>query len=263
MQFAPPLTPQLSFFRRNPALRTGLALAILLAMATLAPCRAQVQTSDSVSEPAEAPRAAPARTPPALLEKAPLRAEPASRPLVATKPEWKELTLAQQSALQPLAAIWNPLSESHKRKWLAISSNFDKLPRAEQGKLQERMTEWVTLSPVQRNQARLNFAKTTELSPAEKQAKWEAYQALSAEEKKKLAERAPKAPAGAATTVKTVPKAKLLGASAPAGAASAPPSTATTPIERPKPVAKIPSLREAPAATFRHVDRNTLLPQQP
>jgi hypothetical protein len=185
---------------------------------------------------------------------------------VATKPEWKELSLAQQSALQPLAAIWNPLSESHKRKWLAISSNFDKLPRAEQGKLQERMTEWVTLSPVQRNQARLNFAKTTELSPAEKQAKWEAYQALSAEEKRKLAERAPKPPAGAATTVKTVPKAKLLSpaATSPAGAASAPANpAASAPIERPKPVAKIPSLREAPPATFRNVDRNTLLPQQP
>ncbi|MDB5847195.1 MAG: hypothetical protein JWP29_947 [Rhodoferax sp.] len=179
------------------------------------------------------------------------RAEPASRPVVATKPEWKDLSGGQQHALKPLATIWNPLSESHKRKWLAISVNFEKLPAAEQVKLQERMTEWASLSAVQRNQARLNFARTTELSPTEKQAKWQAYQALSAEEKQKLAERAPKPPAGAATTVKTVPKAKQANL---ANAAQEPPKAAP---------AKIPALREMPATTFRHVDRNTLLPQQP
>jgi len=75
------------------------------------------------------------------------------------------------------------------------------------------MNEWVTLSPEQRAQARLNFAKTTELSrelsPEEKQAKWQAYQALGAEEKARLAAKAAPKPAGAATAVRPVAPQKL------------------------------------------------------
>ncbi len=75
------------------------------------------------------------------------------------------------------------------------------------------MNEWVTLSPQQRAQARLNFAKTKELSkqltPEEKKAKWESYQALSPEEKQKLAAKASPKPTGAATAVKPVAPQKL------------------------------------------------------
>jgi hypothetical protein len=79
---------------------------------------------------------------------------------------------------------------------------------AEQAKLHSRMTEWVALSPQQRTQARLNFGQTQQLSPDDKRAKWEAYQALPPEEKKKLAARAAKPPATAAA-VKPVPTDKL------------------------------------------------------
>ena len=48
------------------------------------------------------------------------------------------------------------------------------------------MTEWVALSPNQRSEARLNFAEARKLPPEEKKAKWQAYQALSAEERQKL-----------------------------------------------------------------------------
>lgn len=76
-----------------------------------------------------------------------------------------------------------------------------------------RMSEWVALSPQQRAEARLNFAKTRELSkqltPEEKKAKWQAYQALSPEEKQKLAAKASSKPAGAATAVKPVARQKL------------------------------------------------------
>lgn len=78
--------------------------------------------------------------------------------------------------------------------------------------MHSRMNEWVTMSPQDRATARLNFAKTKELSkqftPDEKKAKWETYQALSPEEKAKLAANSPK-PAGAATAVKPVPAQKL------------------------------------------------------
>ena len=79
--------------------------------------------------------------------------------------------------------------------------------------MHSRMNEWVAMSPQQRAAARLNFAKTKELSkelsPVEKKAKWESYQALSPEEKLKLAATASPRPTGAATAVKPVEPQKL------------------------------------------------------
>jgi hypothetical protein len=131
-----------------------------------------------------------------------------------SKPTWAELTPMQQQALAPLASSWNTtISEPQKRKWLEISKNYPSLSPEGQANLHSRMNEWVTLSPQQRAQARLNFARTKELSkqltPEEKKAKWETYQALSPEEKQKLAAKASPKPAGAATAVKPVAPQKL------------------------------------------------------
>jgi hypothetical protein len=103
-----------------------------------------------------------------------------------TKPLWAEIKVDQQNALLPLQYEWTKLSEVQKRKWLEISKNFGKLQPEEQAKLHSRMKEWVALSPQQRAQARLNFSTAKTLAPEEKQKRWEAYQALSAEEKQKL-----------------------------------------------------------------------------
>lgn len=159
-----------------------------------------------------------------------------------TRPHWSELTAPQQQALAPLAAVWPAISEAQKRKWLVISQSFAALPAPEQGKLHSRMTEWVALSPAQRTQARLNFAETKQLSPDDKKAKWEAYQALPSEEKRKLAAgaaSAAKSPATAAA-VKPVPSQKL--ATVPRVGDSKPPRIAAAPNQ---------------------VDHNTLLPQVP
>lgn len=111
-----------------------------------------------------------------------------------TRPTWRELNPAQQQALSPLATHWDRLSEERKRKWLVISKNFSSLSPAEQVKLHRRMSEWVTLSQQQRNQARQNFSEIKKLSPEQKASEWEAYQALSADEKRKLATQAPSQP---------------------------------------------------------------------
>ena len=133
--------------------------------------------------------------------------------LVVSKPVWAELTVQQQIALRPLAPGWDTISEAQKRKWLEISKGYPSLTPEGQSILHSRMTEWVGLSAQQRAQARLNFAKTKELSneltPEEKQAKWQSYQTLSAEEKQKLAARATPKPTGAATAVKPVAPQKL------------------------------------------------------
>ncbi len=130
-----------------------------------------------------------------------------------SRPDWTELPTRQQEILRPLASSWISLSEGHKRKWLQMAKSYPALSAEEQAKMQGRMQEWVALSPQQRAQARLNFAKTNELSkeltPEEKQAKWQAYQSLSDDEKRKLAAKAPPKPLGAAPAAKPVAPQKL------------------------------------------------------
>lgn len=135
------------------------------------------------------------------------------KPVAVSKPSWAELTPLQQQALKPLTLSWSTISEAQKRKWLEVSKNYPTLSPADQGTLHSRMNEWVALSPQQRAEARLNFGKTKELStqltPDEKKAKWQTYQALSAEEKQQLASKATPRPAGAAPAIKPVAPQKL------------------------------------------------------
>jgi hypothetical protein len=142
-----------------------------------------------------------------------------------SRPAWRDLSTAQQQALNPLASTWDGLSENHKRKWLALSRNHAKLSPADQAVQHSRMKEWATLSQQQRAQARFNFAEVKQLPADERKAKWEAYQALSPEEKRKLAERAPAKPPGVAPTIKPVPARKLAPVRTPA-----PKSDATAPL---------------------------------
>ena len=126
-----------------------------------------------------------------------------------TSPRWSELSEAQQKALLPLQTLWPTLDVNRKRKWLAIAQNFSDMSESSQILAQERMREWAALSPLQRSQARLNFAQAKQLSPDEKLAKWEAYQALNEEEKQKLPSSRLPATKGAALAVKPISPAKL------------------------------------------------------
>lgn len=175
--------------------------------------------------PTTAPAAPPASVAKPTAPKAPVVKNGITRPL------WTELTSTQQQALKPLAATWNTISEPQKRKWLALSQNYATLPPAEQARLHERAAEWVALSHQERSQARLNFAQTKELTAAEKQAKWEAYQALSSDEKKKLAESASTRLPGAATAVKPVPRQKLTALPEPSKNVKPTPKIAAAPYQ--------------------------------
>lgn len=175
---------------------SGAALLSLVMSGLLAPVQAQTQPA----------------TPAAL----PAASAPASKVVVAqsfSSPGWTELSPVERDILKPLATSWNALNQGHKRKWLQMAKSYPTLSTEEQVKMQGRMKEWVALSPQQRAQARLNFAKTKELSkeltPEEKKAKWQAYQALSDEEKRKLAAKAPPKPVGAAAAPKPVAPQKL------------------------------------------------------
>lgn len=123
---------------------------------------------------------------------------------------WSSLSNAQRLALKPLASSWVDLGEAQQRKWIALSRNFSRLPATEQHKLQQRMLEWVGLSAAERSLARLNYAETERLASDNKQARWEAYQALSEDERRKLAEQAPRRPlAGGATALRPIPRQRL------------------------------------------------------
>ena len=163
--------------------------------------REQVPTEPMVVAP-------PAPVAPKAITVAPPK--PLSAAALAARPAWTELTPSQQRALGPLAGRWTEISEQQRRKWITLSQNFHKLPAPEQEKLHSRMTDWAAMSVQQRNQARLNFAETNKLAPDDKKAQWEAYQALSEEEKQKLAAGATKKPAGAAIAIKPVAPQKMV-----------------------------------------------------
>lgn len=100
---------------------------------------------------------------------------------------WSALTESQKSALAPLESVWTNISPVKKQKWLDISVGYHLLSPEGQSTLHFRMKEWASLTKKQRDLARQNFAQAKKLSPDDKQNKWVAYQALSPEEKQKLA----------------------------------------------------------------------------
>lgn len=191
-----------------------------------------------------------AQTPPAVAAVKPVPGASVRAPAPGnTVTNWRELTPPQQQALRPLAANWGTLSEPHKQKWIALSQNFSSMPPPEQARLHSRMADWAALSPAQRSRARLNFAKAKTISPEERKAQWQAYQALSPEERRKLASGANARPVGAATAVQPVPPQKL----------------APIPRSKPEKSGGIPDRKRQPTIppVGNRVDKNTLLPQQP
>ncbi|KRD13896.1 hypothetical protein ASE39_17875 [Acidovorax sp. Root267] len=171
-------------------------------------------------------------------------------PQVETGPGWETLTTPQKMALYPLAERWALISEAQKRRWLALAANFSLLPEEEQAKFHDRMTDWASLSAQQRNQARLNYAVTNRLARDDKRAQWEAYQALSDEEKRALAARAAPKPKGAATALQPVSPKKLAQVPAATQAnPSRPNAPKIPPLDHSAPRVAAPVTPAAPPAT--------------
>lgn len=130
-------------------------------------------------------------------------------PVSEAAPVWANLGPQQQSALAPLKRLWPSINEAQKRKWLAVSRNYHELPEQEQQKMHERMREWVHLGPRERALARLEYARAQTLSVDERRMRWQAYQALSKDERKQLADQSPRQVKGAAIAVRPVPADKI------------------------------------------------------
>ncbi len=158
---------------------------------------------------------------------------------IAAPQTWASLGKQEKLALAPLELSWHSLSEGQKRKWVAIAKTYPALGAPEQAKLHSRMAQWATLPPKERELARLNFAQSKAVTQSERAANWEAYQALSPEERTKLAAGVKAKPTGAAVAVKPVAPDKL----------TAVPVTRNTPAQ------------ERAAAPVTHtLNRKTLLP---
>ena len=134
----------------------------------------------------------------AFAQNAPPQTDPNSSAKVANS-NWKNLTQSQKKALAPLAPHWAQISIAQRNKWLVMSNNFDNLSPREQATLHHRMADWAALSPQQRAQARLSFNETKTLGSDQKKSQWEAYQALSQDDRKKLAAQQTTKIQGAAT----------------------------------------------------------------
>lgn len=100
---------------------------------------------------------------------------------------WTELSPAQQQALAPLAAEWDKIDDVRKKKWLEIGDKYASMKPDEQQRLQERMREWAKLTPEQRRIARESYVRAKKLNRDQRTAKWQEYQQLPEEQKKKLA----------------------------------------------------------------------------
>lgn len=183
-------------------------------------------------------RLAPSSVPPATVAASKsLHADASTRQKANTQaagPRWAELSSYQREILTPLEERWPMIGAGQKRRWMALADGFDKLSEKEQEKLRSRMESWSSLSGAQRNQARLNFAITNKLA-TDKQAQWEAYQALSDEEKRLLAARATPKVTTAAPAIKPVAPKKL---------ARIPAATATP--------GTVPNLPKIPPSTIHH-----------
>jgi len=198
-------------------------------------------------------------------------------------PRWQDLSPAQRSSLKPLERDWASIDASSKQKWQEIAARYPNLPPAEQQRISTRMTEWVKLSPRERGQARLNFQASRQLTPEERQARWQAYQSLTPEQRGKLAERAapggPAAPRGneAARKPSTPPRDGVQAKSniVPNPSYAAPPRAVAPTVVQAAPGAttSLMSKRAAPpthqqpglpkiAASPGFVDKQTLLPQR-
>ncbi len=99
---------------------------------------------------------------------------------------WAALTVSQQQALAPLKTEWPSIDALRKQKWLDVAARMPGMPAADRDRIQQRMTEWVRMSPAERGRARLQFQEARRLPAEQRQERWQAYQALPSDQRQAL-----------------------------------------------------------------------------
>lgn len=114
-------------------------------------------------------------------------------------PAWTTLGTSEQRILLPLMAIWPTIDPQRKQKWREVAASFNALSVEQQERLRSRMVEWASMTPAQRNAARVTYEVMKKVPAAERQARWEAYQNLSDEQRRALVAQASQRPTRAAS----------------------------------------------------------------
>ena len=102
---------------------------------------------------------------------------------------WGQLPDTQKEILAPLETDWSSITKDQKKKWVEVANRYPNMTDAEKNTLQSRMSEWANMSSEQRRAARDNYLRSLKFSPEKKAEAWHAYQQLSDEDKKRLAEK--------------------------------------------------------------------------
>lgn len=165
-----------------PAPLPRLLLALLLSAAGLS-AFAQAPTTDAA---ASAPLAASA---PATKPR-PLAKPVAPTALSAPPAAWSGLTPKQQALLAPLEREWPEITDSQRSKWLSATPTLATMSGEEIKRVHDRIRDWTRLSASERVNARIGFQVARQLTEEQRQARWEAYQALPPEERRALADKA-------------------------------------------------------------------------
>jgi hypothetical protein len=174
---------------------------------------------------------------------------------------WTSLSAQQRSALAPLQPQWASLSLSTKDKWIALARRMSSMKRPERERIQERMTDWAQLTPVERGQRRLYFQEARQVAPEVRSEQWKRYNELSDDEKRQLAARAVPATGTSSVSASRSRPAAIFVNDAPA--ASKINTTPASPAALPRRIA--PSVLQAqPGATTTLISsRPTPPPHQP
>lgn len=194
---------------------------------------------------------------------------------------WQNLTPAQRETLAPLERDWPGIEATRKQKWLALAARFRTLSVEERARITARMSEWARLTPLERGQARMQFEEVRQVPAPDRNARWQAYQALPADTRQQLAARAASAASGSreATSGRlgkaprdareaksnVVPNPALAQPPkqvAPTLVQAGPGATTTLITRRPSPPAHQQSGMPKIAATPEFVHRSTLLPRR-
>lgn len=101
---------------------------------------------------------------------------------------WESLKPAQQQILAPLEGDWDYMLPDSRKKWMQVANIFPKMSAQDQERLQSRMNGWSKLSQKERRLARENYLASLKFPADKKVEAWSAYQKLSDEQKKKLAQ---------------------------------------------------------------------------
>lgn len=165
-----------------PARPPRLLIALLLSAAGLS---AFAQATDAASAPQAAASAA---MPAAKTKPLPRAVSPTS--LGAPPANWSGLTPKQQALLAPLERDWPGISDPQRSKWLSATPALATMSGEEIKRVHDRMRDWAQLSTADRLNARIGFQVARQLTAEQRQARWEAYQALPAAERQALADKA-------------------------------------------------------------------------